>query len=86
MPTPKEIEKRVIASISKQMSCPEDEVTRNTSFLNDLNADSLDILELAMELDEEFQISIDDEEFEMIHTVGQAIDLITQYVDDKAKE
>ena len=52
------------------------EITRETNFVNDLNADSLDTVELVMEFEDEFEMSIPDEEAEKIQTVGQAIDYI----------
>ena len=54
------------------------EITRDTSFVNDLNADSLDTVELVMEFEDEFEISIPDEDAEKIQTVGQAIDYIRE--------
>ncbi|NLW83917.1 MAG: acyl carrier protein [Phycisphaerae bacterium] len=52
------------------------EISRETSFINDLNADSLDTVELVMEFEDEFDMSIPDEEAEKIQTVGAAIDYI----------
>jgi acyl carrier protein len=54
-----------------------DKVTSETSFVNDLGADSLDTVELIMEFEEEFKISIPDEDAEKIQTVGAAIEYIT---------
>ena len=55
------------------------EVTPEASFTNDLGADSLDIVELVMEFEDNFEMSIPDEEAEKIRTVGQAIDYITAH-------
>ena len=63
------IEKRVIEIISEQMGADKAEITRETSFINDLNADSLDTVELVMEFEDEFDMSIPDEEAEKIQTV-----------------
>jgi acyl carrier protein len=52
------------------------EITRETSFVNDLNADSLDIVELVMEFEDNFEMSIPDEEAEKIKTVGQVVDYV----------
>lgn len=54
-----------------------DQVTREASFADDLDADSLDLVELVMRLEEEFDVSVDEEELEGIETVGAAFDLIT---------
>ena len=73
------VEQRVIEIVSEQMGVTKDNVGRDTSFVNDLGADSLDIVELVMEFEEEFDITIPDEEAEKIQTVGQAIDYIEQH-------
>jgi acyl carrier protein len=70
------VEERVIEIVSEQMGVSKDQVNRETSFVNDLGADSLDTVELVMEFEEEFDITIPDEEAEKIQTVGQAIDYI----------
>ncbi len=72
----KAIENKVIDIISEQMGADKAEITRDTSFINDLNADSLDTVELVMEFEDEFDLSIPDEEAEKIQTVGAAIDYI----------
>jgi acyl carrier protein len=74
---------RVIEIVSEQMGVSKDQVTRDTSFVNDLGADSLDTVELVMEFEEEFAITIPDEEAEKIQTVGQAIDYIEQHAHPK---
>jgi len=70
------IESKVIDIISEQMGADKSEIKRETSFINDLNADSLDTVELVMEFEDEFDMSIPDEEAEKIQTVGAAIDYI----------
>lgn len=70
------IEERVIRIVCDQMGATPDKVTRETSFINDLGADSLDTVELVMEFEDEFEISIPDEDAEKIQTVGAAIDYI----------
>ena len=70
------IEERVIKIVCDQMGTTPDKVTRDTSFINDLGADSLDTVELVMEFEDEFDINIPDEDAEKIQTVGQAIDYI----------
>ena len=70
------VQDRVIEIVASQLGGSKDQITRETSFINDLGADSLDTVELVMELEEEFEINIPDEAAEKIHTVGQAIDFI----------
>ncbi|HPO94152.1 MAG TPA: acyl carrier protein [Phycisphaerales bacterium] len=60
------------------MGADKSTITRNTSFVEDLNADSLDTVELVMEFEDEFETSIPDEAAEKIKTVGQAIEFIKQ--------
>jgi acyl carrier protein len=76
---PDQVEEKVIEIVSDQMSVDKSEITRETSFVNDLNADSLDTVELVMEFEDEFELSIPDEEAEKIQTVGQAIDYIKEH-------
>jgi acyl carrier protein len=73
------IEAKVIEIVSEQMGKDASEITRETSFVNDLNADSLDTVELVMEFEDQFELSIPDEDAEKIQTVGQAIDYITEH-------
>lgn len=80
------IEKRVVEIISEQMGADKSEITRETSFINDLNADSLDTVELVMEFEDEFDMSIPDEEAEKIQTVGAAIDYIATIAQSKGQE
>jgi acyl carrier protein len=75
-------EERIIQIVCDNLGVSKEQVTRNTSFQEDIGADSLDIVELVMELEEEFEITIPDEEAEKIKTVGQAID----YIEAKLKE
>ena len=79
----KAIENRVIEIISEQMGVDKSEITRETSFINDLNADSLDTVELVMEFEDEFNTSIPDEDAEKIQTVGAAIDYIVNIARSK---
>src|SRR5213596_2092335 len=76
------VEERVIEIVCENLGVNKEQVTRQTSFQEDVGADSLDIVELVMELEEEFEITIPDEEAEKIKTVGQAID----YIEAKLKE
>ena len=74
------VEERVVNIVADQLGVGKDQITRETSFINDLGADSLDTVELVMELEEEFDINIPDEAAEKIQTVGQAIEHIEQSV------
>ncbi len=80
------IEDKVIEIISEQMGADKAEITRDTSFINDLNADSLDTVELVMEFEDEFDMSIPDEEAEKIQTVGAAIEYIVNIIQSKSQE
>lgn len=71
-----EIMEKVKAVIVEQLNVDEGDVVEDASFIDDLGADSLDIVELVMALEEEFGISIPDEEAENIKTVGDAIAFI----------
>ena len=71
-----EIEARVKAIIVDKLGVDESEVTPNASFTNDLGADSLDTVELIMELEKEFGMSIPDDQAEKIATVKDAVDYI----------
>ena len=75
-----EIEEKVITIVAEQMGVDKGEINPETNFINDLNADSLDTVELVMEFEDEFEASIPDEEAEKIQTVGQAIDFIKEHV------
>ena len=68
-----EIFDKVKLVVIDRLSADEQDVTEDASFIDDLGADSLDIVELVMALEEEFGISIPDEEAESIKTVGDAV-------------
>jgi len=74
---------RVIEIICEQMGQSKDKVSEETSFINDLGADSLDTVELVMELEDEFDLSIPDDAAEKIKTVGDAIGYIEEHAKKK---
>lgn len=71
------IAERVRKIVIENLEVSEDEVNENSSFVQDLRADSLDTVELVMALEDEFEVEIPDEEAEKITTVKQAVDYIT---------
>jgi len=73
------IEKRIKEIVAEQLGVDESQVTGESSFMDDLGADSLDTVELVMALEEEFEIEISDEDAEKIQTVQDAIDYITDH-------
>jgi acyl carrier protein len=73
------IEQRVKKIVSEQLGVNETEVKNESSFVNDLGADSLDTVELVMALEEEFGVEIPDEDAEKITTVQQAIDYVNAH-------
>jgi acyl carrier protein len=75
------VSERVIDIVAEQLGVNKEQITRDTHFVNDLGADSLDTVELVMELEEEFDINIPDDAAEKIQTVGQAIDHIEKAVE-----
>lgn len=77
--TMSDIASRVKSIIVEKLGVDESEVTPEASFTNDLGADSLDTVELIMELEKEFNVSIPDEQAENINTVGQAISYLEEH-------
>jgi acyl carrier protein len=74
------VESRLKEIIAEQLGISEDEIVPEASFIEDLGADSLDIVELIMALEEEFDIQISDEEAEKIQTVQDAINFIMENI------
>ena len=79
MSGPESVAEKVKVIIVEQLGVEEEEITMNSSFIEDLGADSLDIVELVMALEEEFEIVIPDEDAEKIRTVGQAVKYIQDH-------
>jgi acyl carrier protein len=67
------VQERVINIVAEQLGVEKDKIKLDSNFVNDLGADSLDTVELVMELEEEFDINIPDDAAEKIQTVGQAV-------------
>ncbi|MBL8851094.1 MAG: acyl carrier protein [Planctomycetaceae bacterium] len=72
------IEDKVMDIVSEQLSVPREDVAREKSFVEDLKADSLDVVELVMRFEDTFGVTIPDEDYEKIRTVGDAIEYIEQ--------
>lgn len=73
-----ELLEKIKGVIVEQLGADEDDVTEDAAFVDDLGADSLDIVELVMALEEEFGVSIPDEQAEKIKTVADAVDFISE--------
>jgi acyl carrier protein len=76
----KSVEQKVIDIIVEQLKVSPEEVTLEASFIEDLGADSLDLVELIMAMEEEFSLEISDEDAEKIQTVQDAVNYITEHV------
>lgn len=77
-----DVRTKVISLVAERMGVEPDQITDATHFVNDLQSDSLDMAELVIDLEEEFKLSITDEEAQKIQTVGEAI----KYIEDKQRE
>jgi len=71
-----EVLERVKSALSEQLGVDESDITDDASFQDDLDADSLDLVELIMELEDQFGVKIPDEDAQTLTTVGQAVDYV----------
>jgi acyl carrier protein len=78
-----EVFERVKSALGEQLGVDEAEITNEASFQDDLDADSLDLVELVMGLEEKFDVTIPEEDLEGVATVGQAVDLVIKKADEK---
>ncbi len=78
--TEKSIEDRIMDIVSDKLDKPRDSLSKDMSFVNDLGADSLDTVELMMDLEDEFDLSIPEEEAEKIVTIGDAIKYVEEHL------
>ncbi|NLV76392.1 MAG: acyl carrier protein [Tissierellia bacterium] len=67
--------------ISNQFNIDEKDITMDTSFRKDLGADSIDLVELVMALEDEFDLEVEDDQLENINTVGDAVNYIDKHID-----
>jgi acyl carrier protein len=79
MSTAIDVESKIKSIIADQLGVGEDEIKPESSFIEDLGADSLDIVELVMAMEEEFEVEIPDDEAENIKTVGDAINYVNTH-------
>ncbi len=67
--------------VAVQFNLSEDEISEDTSFFDDLNADSIDLVHLVMTLEDEYELEVEDDQLENIETVGDAVEYIEKNID-----
>lgn len=77
------VKNKVIGLVASQFNLDGGDIDLDTSFKDDLNADSLDLVELVMALEDEFNLEVEDEDVDSIKTVGDAIDYIINLLGDE---
>ena len=80
-----EIAERIIEIVAEKMDKPKDEISEAKSFINDLGADSLDTVELMMDIEDEFDLSIPEEEAQKIQTIADAINYVAEHAGDSGE-
>ena len=80
-----EVAERIIEIVAEKMDKPKEEITEDKSFVNDLGADSLDIVEMMMDIEDEFDLSIPEEETQKIQTIGDAIKYVEEHAGSKTE-
>jgi len=73
-----EVKEKVISIVSEQLNIPKDDIKLESAFIADLKADSLDLVELVMEFEDEFGVQIPESDQDKIQTVGNAVDYIME--------
>ena len=71
------VEEKVISIVCEQLGVAKEEIKLESKFVDDLKADSLDVVELVMEFEDEFEVTIPDDDYDKIKTVGDAVTYIT---------
>jgi len=79
-----EIRAKIVDIVAEKLNKPKDGITLEMSFINDLGADSLDTVELVMDIEDAFELTIPEEEAEKIETVGAAVDYVSKAMAKKA--
>lgn len=83
IPSKEEIQAKVISIVAEHLARDPSEMTRETSYQNDLNADSLDIVEVVMDLEEAYDMNVPDEDAQRIDTIGATVDYIHEQLSKK---
>lgn len=78
MASVEEVKEKVVSIVSEQLSIPKDDIKLESAFVADLKADSLDLVELVMEFEDEFGVQIPESDQDKIQTVGNAVDYIME--------
>lgn len=79
MASVEEVKEKVISIVSEQLNIPKDDIKLESAFIADLKADSLDLVELVMEFEDEFGVQIPEADQDKIQTVGNAVDYIMEH-------